>query len=272
VLSLSLATAAYQGYHDEKPGEVPVAMASALHEVGLAIGAGQFAKAKSLLAQRRSTGERPGTGGESDLVEMARAFNQMHLGHYQKARTQTMACLARFRETGYHWGIERCCCYLALAALATGDYGQAERWLQESAGLCREIRQRGHQGQALALLALIARGSGDQGQARQHLGEALRVAAHVRDYETFMFQLIVVSAMALLLADEGQLERAVELYAIASRYPLVANSRLLEDLAGRHMAAAAAQLPADTAAAAQARGRARDLEATVADLLAELGE
>ena len=246
-------------------------MPSALHEVGLAIAAGQFARAESLLAQRRSEDEGPGAGGSKDLVELARAFNQMHLGHYERARAQAMACLARFRETRYHWGMERCCCYLALAALAMGDYGQAERWLRESAGLCREIRQRGHLGQALALSALVARASGHLLQARQHLGEALRVAAPVHDYETFMFQMIVVSAMALLLADEGQGERAVELYATASRYPLVANSRLLEDLAGRHIAAVAAQLPPDVAAAAQARGRARDLEAALADLVAELG-
>jgi hypothetical protein len=80
----------------------------------------------------------------------------------------------------------------------------------------------------------------------------------------------VVSAVALLLADEGQPERAVELWAVASRYPLVANSRLVEGLAGRQMAAVAAQLPPGTAAAALARGRARDLEAAMADLLVEL--
>ncbi|HSR14524.1 MAG TPA: tetratricopeptide repeat protein, partial [Gemmatimonadales bacterium] len=268
VLALSLATAAYQGQAEEEPDDSPRAVASLMHEVGLAIGAGQFARADSLLAQRRSTGQRPGARGESDLVELVHAFNQMHLGHYQQARAQMMACRTRFRETGYRWGMERCCCYLALAALATGAYDEALRWLQEAAGLCREIRQPGHLGQALALLALVARASGDHPQARQHLCEALRVAAHVLDYETFMFQMIVVSAMALLLADEGQGERAVELYATVSRYPLVANSRLVEDLAGRQMAAVAAQLPPDTVAAAQARGRARDLEATVSGMLA----
>jgi hypothetical protein len=49
----------------------------------------------------------------------------------------------------------------------------------------------------------------------------------------------------------------------------VANSRWFEDLAGNEMAAAAAQLPPDVAAAAQERGRARDLWETVAELLAE---
>jgi hypothetical protein len=76
--------------------------------------------------------------------------------------------------------------------------------------------------------------------------------------------------MALLLADRGETERAVELYALASRYPFVANSAWFEDVAGRHIAAVAARLPPDAVVAAQERGRARDLDATVAELLTEL--
>jgi len=75
----------------------------------------------------------------------------------------------------------------------------------------------------------------------------------------------------LLLADRGEVERAVELYALASRYRRVANSRWFEDIAGNHIAAAAATLPPKVVAAAQARGRARDLDATVTELLVELG-
>jgi hypothetical protein len=76
--------------------------------------------------------------------------------------------------------------------------------------------------------------------------------------------------MALLLADQGENERAVELYALASRYPLVAKSRWFADVAGRQIAAVAAALPAGRVAVLQERGRARDLEATAAELLAEL--
>jgi hypothetical protein len=44
----------------------------------------------------------------------------------------------------------------------------------------------------------------------------------------------------------------------ASRYPYVANSRWFEDVASKHIAAAAT-LPPDAVSAAQERGRARDL-------------
>jgi hypothetical protein len=85
-----------------------------------------------------------------------------------------------------------------------------------------------------------------------------------------MNSLFALPAVALLLADAGEAERAVELYALASRYGMVGNSPFFKDVAGRQIAAAAADLPADVVAAAQARGRARDLQATVLELLEEL--
>jgi hypothetical protein len=65
-------------------------------------------------------------------------------------------------------------------------------------------------------------------------------------------------------------ERAVELYALAESQPFVANSQLFEDIAGKHVAATAATLPADVVEAAQTRGRARDWWETAEELLAEL--
>jgi hypothetical protein len=83
--------------------------------------------------------------------------------------------------------------------------------------------------------------------------------------------MFAVPMVALLAADEGRTEQAVVLYALTSRYPFVTNSRWFEDVAGRHIAAAAKALPPDAVAAAQERGRARDLWATARELLDELG-
>jgi hypothetical protein len=84
--------------------------------------------------------------------------------------------------------------------------------------------------------------------------------------------MFALPAIALLLADQDEVERAVELYALALRYPFVSSSRWFEDIAGRHIASAAAILPPDVVAAAQERGRARDLDETVKELLVELEE
>jgi hypothetical protein len=74
-------------------------------------------------------------------------------------------------------------------------------------------------------------------------------------------------------ADEPDLkERAIELTALAKNQPFVAKSQLFEDVAGRHVKAATANLPPEVVAAAQSRGRALDWWETAEELLDELRE
>jgi hypothetical protein len=82
--------------------------------------------------------------------------------------------------------------------------------------------------------------------------------------------LFAVSNAALLFADSGEIERAVELYALVKRHPYFGASRLRQDITGRYIDAAAATLDPEVIAAAQERGRARDLWETTENLLAEL--
>ena len=91
------------------------------------------------------------------------------------------------------------------------------------------------------------------------------------EHRSFFAWLYVLPFVARLLAEQGQAERAVEIYALASRYPYVANSRWFGDLVGQRIAEAAATLPAEVVAVAQERGRARDAWATAQELLGELG-
>jgi hypothetical protein len=123
-------------------------------------------------------------------------------------------------------------------------------------------------GETLALLGYAARGLGQFAQARRYLCEALQIAAEL---EVFLPVMFALPAVALLWADWGKLEQAVELYGLASRYPFVANSRWFVDVVGRHITAVTASLPPDVVVAAQERGLKRDLQATAAKLLAELG-
>ena len=74
---------------------------------------------------------------------------------------------------------------------------------------------------------------------------------------------------ALLLADLGKVEQTVEIGALVSSFPVVANSRLWRDIAGRHIAAAASTLSPEVVATAEERGRTRDVWATAEELLAE---
>ena len=112
-------------------------------------------------------------------------------------------------------------------------------------------------------MAAIRRG--DKTQAVQVLREALQIVAETGSFLALGW---VIPGVVVLLLEQGERERAVELYAMAcSRYPFVKESRWFEDVIGRQVAAAAAALPPDVVEAAQARGRERDPEETVAELL-----
>ena len=91
-------------------------------------------------------------------------------------------------------------------------------------------------------------------------------------FEDFLSLTLVLSGIALLFADQGEVERAVELYALAATQGIVANSKWFDDIAGDAGARAAEGLPTEVAEAAKARGRALDLWETAAELVVELEE
>ena len=192
---------------------------------------------------------------------------ETNLGRYQEARIHLQKGIDLFRTSGHLWGIRFTRFLLANVALAEEQYGDAQRLLRETVAGFQETSVQSDLGQPLASLSRASYGLGRLNEAHQHLCAALQICIEIHDMPTSTH---ILPMAALLLADGGQVERAVELYALASRYPHVANSRWYEDVAGKHIAAAATTLPPEVVAAAQERGRARDLEATVKELLAEL--
>jgi tetratricopeptide (TPR) repeat protein len=228
---------------------------------------GQFAKAQPLLKKSIILFQDLGAHIGLALSDLVLGSARVHLGQYEQACAQGEMGLALSKETGYQRGAGYAYWLVGSVALVEEAYVEAQQWLQKSVAVYRRVEVRHELGRTLAVLGVAARGLGNLPLTKQHLCEALRVAAPSSEFRTLMYAL---SAIALLLADQGEGERAVELYALASRYPFVGNSRWFEDIAGKHIAAVAAGLPPEVVAAAQERGRARDLEATVAELLAEL--
>ncbi len=193
---------------------------------------------------------------------------KMWLGRYDQALAQSDRANTLSQQTGYWRGSGLACWVRSGVALARGAYTQAQQWSEECATLSRRIEQRDELAWALGLLGSAARGLGQLSAARQHLREAISMAAETESFAAIIGALPMIPP---LLADQGQGERAVELYALVlSQIPIVPHSRWFEDIAGRHIAAVAGGLPPDVVAAAQARGRARDLWATVAELVDEL--
>ena len=191
---------------------------------------------------------------------------EMHRGLYKQARVSEQTALALFRELN-RWGTTVSLRLLGQIALAEGAYAEAQRRLQESAAISRELGRPDELCDALSGLGCVAHRLGHTFEAQEHLRAALRIAVETPERGSLTR---VLSAVAPFLADRGMKERAVELYALALLYPLAAISRWFEDVAGRQIAAVAATLPPEMVAAAQERGRALDLSATVKELLTEL--
>jgi hypothetical protein len=90
-----------------------------------------------------------------------------------------------------------------------------------------------------------------------------------REAQRFPELMAALGGLALLSANEGEAERAVDLYALAMRYPFVAKSCWFEDVIGRHIAAVSGTLAPEVVRAARERGQARDLDSSVAELTEE---
>ena len=248
---------------------------------------GRFAQAQSPLEEASAAFQDLGGGRFSAFPHAFLASTEIDMGQWDRASISAQVSLALARKNEFAQGIGMSLRLLSCLALAEGERGldagvpprlseasearqaitEAQRLAREGAAILRDLRDRTVLASALAGLGAAERTLGNLDRARQHLCEALRTLA---DTGAFDATLDTLPATALLLADSGEHEQAVEIYALAYRYPFVANSRWFGLVFGRHIEAVAATLPPEVAEAARERGRARDLKATVKELLVEL--
>ena len=236
---------------------------------GVQLRTGHFAEAETTalnaIAAWEDMGQRAWTVRTSGVLAEAR----LHRGAYPEARVLAEETISRAREIGYDNGVSQAQIVLGGVLLAEAALPQAYATLQNSLKALKQISDDPRDVHPSAWIGLAARGLDQRHEAWQHLATALEWASRHQEFRELM---VTLAGIALLLVDVGQIERAVELYALASRYPFVANSCWFADVAGDTLAEVAATLPAERVAVLQERGRTRDLEATAAELLAELCE
>jgi tetratricopeptide (TPR) repeat protein len=194
---------------------------------------------------------------------------EAHLARYAQAREIGRIWLESCRQVGDGRGMAFFPVVLGMAALGAGEPEGSWQYLEESLSIFQGIVARDYESWALAFPGYAAHQLGHLSQARQCFVRALRMPSDIRSLWALLYALPGVAA---LLADQGEIERAVEVYALAARYPFVANSRWFEDVAGVDVRAAAEALPPEVVAAAQARGRAADPWLMAEELLKELEE
>jgi predicted ATPase/DNA-binding SARP family transcriptional activator len=195
---------------------------------------------------------------------------------HAQARQYYERGLALFQQTGHLWAVGRLCSHLGDVAIAIGDYGAAEEhhrraltryrelgfyWVEVSApiGGCWGVPI------SMQRLGDVALSVGDAVGAWKHYRDSVQMAI---DHPYPELQLYVLLGPARLWIQEGHVERAVELAALAWHHR--ASVEETRDRADELLDRLRDKLPPKAYAAAEARGRARDVEATVRELLAEL--
>ncbi len=230
--------------------------------------AGKYAEAHDMLWQSLDLYRELGGHTMVAFVQGWLAVACLAMGEYEQARSLTQQATAdvigrRGAESGRAFMLH----YSGWVALTLGAYHEAEAWLQQSVAAHRQAGNAAMVGWPLAQLGYVHWRLGNRAQAELELLEVIRTSAR---QHTFVPLMLALPPIALMLAEQGAAQRAVELYALAWRYPILANAQSSVDSLGKPLAAVMAALPPEAAAAAQARGQTLDLWATAAALEAEL--
>jgi predicted ATPase/DNA-binding SARP family transcriptional activator len=229
---------------------------------------GRFAEAQAALERSRAICEDLGFRIGLVYVLAHQSTVMGHQGEYEPARALAYQCLAVAREINHSWGLGYATMLLGDLALVEDKAAEAWRFFEQSLSVYRDAGQQDAIGFAVVFSAVATLRMGQSSTARQGIEQALRMVCTIGEFGSLV---TAVAAAALFLIEQDRPERAVELYATASRYPLVSGSCWYRDIFERRVATIAATLPPEVVEAAHERGRARDLQMTVADLLVELG-
>jgi tetratricopeptide (TPR) repeat protein len=157
---------------------------------------------------------------------------------------------------------------LGMTSLALGKVAEAEDFLQRSQESLQGLPQITFSAYHHILLGIVHLRFNRPEQAKEHIRDSFQIGVKIN---SVLVHIPTFGAAALYLAYGGSLERAIEIYALASRYPLIAKSKWCQDVIEAPLNTMTASLSPEAIAAAQERGRERDMEAAVQELLNELG-
>jgi predicted ATPase/class 3 adenylate cyclase/transcriptional regulator with XRE-family HTH domain len=226
--------------------------------------AGEMERAVALLntveADFRQLMDQPG------LIEVLhqRGGALLALGKYGEAERDLRSCIVYAERLNAQTTIGGCRWMLALSATGRGAYDEAERENATAIAMLERGHQRDWCGRAYTTAATLARIRGRRAEAWGWVKAGLLIGV---EHRSVLTTVNAVRAAALLRADMGELERAVELGELAR--PLF-YGKLAEDTVYGPLATLTAALSLERIVAAKERGQQRDLWATGQELLLEL--
>ncbi|MBX3051147.1 MAG: tetratricopeptide repeat protein [Caldilineaceae bacterium] len=230
---------------------------------------GEYDKAKRVLTNALKIAEGHGLRHHANSCRWQLCDIYTHSGHYQPACELAQKTIAEADAISLRNHRGHALRFLGMALTALERHSEARQTIEESVEIFQTIHQPRFIVRVQAALAYACYRADHIPKAILSLTDGLEWALEHREIETLAAGLPLA---ALLMADEGQPERAIELHALTWRYPRIANSRWFYDVAGKELEALARSLPSEVAAAAQERGRALDLFATAQGLVERFTE
>jgi predicted ATPase/DNA-binding SARP family transcriptional activator len=227
---------------------------------------GKYGKAYSLIQSSKDIFE-----GHSHKASLARATSEigfclLHLGKYEQAYEYGQRGLALHEDIGSYSQIEHARFVQSWVALGTGSLLEAEHLGRQAVTGSQITEDIWRVGMSTAILGFTLRAVDKGHEARTFLRRSLQISHEFGVYFPLVFGLSVVT---LLLVDENQIERAVEIYSHAESHPVVGCSRWWRDAVGHEIAQAGSSLSSSVLEAAKARGRSLDLRETAGSLMDE---
>jgi predicted ATPase/DNA-binding SARP family transcriptional activator/Tfp pilus assembly protein PilF len=181
---------------------------------------------------------------------------------YAEAKRLRQETLDICRQIGYRWGIASSLKSLGDVAFRLGEYEQAMRYLRDSLALLQEEGDRRSQAYTLNSLGTVAQSMEEIQESRQYFQHALAAAIEIGEPALALDTLM---SLAKLTAQEGDVERALELLAFVFHHP--ASEQQTRDQIEPLRAELARGVSAQAVAAAETRGRALDLDELAATIL-----
>jgi tetratricopeptide (TPR) repeat protein len=165
------------------------------------------------------------------VLKALTAYASVHMGAYERADREGKTAVALSREFGHTRSEGLALIILGMAAVAKGDDATATAHLAAGTGHLRTIDQPEELAQGIGVQALIAYRQGDFEKARQNVASALAIVTELRGLASSPDYALAVWAM--LLAEQGEYERAAGVYQLVITEPFGAASRWFADMSGR---------------------------------------
>ena len=230
---------------------------------------GSFAESITLMRRILPRSQDLGTSHHTNVITANLAIGLVMLGQYKEAYTHMTEHLAAIQAHKDQFALGNSYCCLAALAQVQHQYLEARDWAEKCVTTWRQTGLSMLANTALAFSSYILLSLKDFAQAKQQIHQILQASIEDR---VFIPVITALPSVALLYAHQGDKELAIELYTLALKHPYIANSRWVDDVAGQSIQAVAETLPPEIVAAAQERGRQRDLWETAAELLGQFSE